>query len=265
MFTTLAFPDSCRSQTWVTSSKTGTTIGTGFFYGNPYTAGDCWPAGADAPNTTITPAICPSGYSSVKDETPKADPEETVWACCPINYSWDRGFFSCHYSVGAFIFAFATDGNGNTIRENIDADGVNAHSVRVAFHSSDFQSMSSSSTTSESGPSTSTPTSSLPAPSSNPDSQGGSPLPTGVGIGIGVTIGAFSVIILLGIGWILRRRSRTKTGLVELRDSPPPRHYATQRHDINVAVELSTFKEPRELSAIRDPRELHATPRQERP
>lgn len=90
--------------------------------------------------------------------------------------------------------------------------GVNAHSIRVAFHASDED----EATTDLNAPGatlapTSTPTLPTPAPTDPSDmSRGAQQLPPGawVGVGIGSTGGA--IALFSGVVWLMRRRDKRR-------------------------------------------------------
>ncbi|KAI1110420.1 hypothetical protein F5Y14DRAFT_362465 [Nemania sp. NC0429] len=211
MFTVLSFPSVC-SQIWATTNAEGNT---GLLYGNPSNP-DCWPGTRNTNTTTITPAVCPPGYYSAGNAIPATDASETVWACCPLGYTTDGGVLSCTSGDKITYTAFATDSDGSTITTLVYTQGVNAHSIRVAFHSSDF-STPTSSTSSTPIPSASTrstvteisnTSSPSPSPISISQNQGGPSF--GAGIGIGVVIGVISTSILFGIAWFRRTGAKRR-------------------------------------------------------
>ncbi|KAI1656393.1 hypothetical protein F4813DRAFT_364225 [Daldinia decipiens] len=186
MLTTLALEPSCLTQLWV-SSNGGTD--SALVLGNPHDTG-CWPAGRDLA-TTISPAICPSGYVSACDITSSHSTDETVWACCPTQFSCDGGYYSCVSGLkpgDTRVYTVTdTDRLGNTFTTTLSGDGgVNAHSIKVAFHSSDIIATSTS----------------TPGDSAN--------LSTGAagGVGVGVGIGVF--LLCSGVSWLVLRRYRRK-------------------------------------------------------
>ncbi|TGJ82739.1 hypothetical protein E0Z10_g6032 [Xylaria hypoxylon] len=210
MLTTISLAPSCLTETWL-SSSVGATTQPGVVLGKPHDP-NCWPGNRDL-TTTISPAICPYGYTSACDivDASRRDDTETVWACCPSHFWCDGGIFSCVKSLveGSTntYTAIDTDIFGNTITTQImKTDGINAHSIRVAFHSSDILDHLSPT----SGPSLSNPTpartltSPFPTASSEPAPTAPNPevWPAGawVGIGVGVTIGA--IILLSSVVWI---------------------------------------------------------------
>ncbi|KAI1373847.1 hypothetical protein F4677DRAFT_428434 [Hypoxylon crocopeplum] len=201
MLTTIAIASSCLTQTWV-SSSTGTTSAIGI--GEPHHP-SCWPGTRDL-STTISPAICPVGYVSACNAGSPRDASETVWACCPSGFHCDPGYYSCisDATSGASKTYTVTDTDilGNTItRQWITDGGINAHSVRVAFHSSDLI-----------APASPTPTASSPSadPNNNNNNHDAGNLPTGAIAGIGVGAGIGSFILLLGVAWVVWKRYRSK-------------------------------------------------------
>lgn len=80
MLTTLPLSTSCLTETWlltVTENRAVTVLG------KPHDP-NCWPGTWDLA-TTISPAICPEGYTAAYEFTDSAQRKEgeTVWACCP--------------------------------------------------------------------------------------------------------------------------------------------------------------------------------------
>ncbi|OTB12957.1 hypothetical protein K445DRAFT_25082 [Daldinia sp. EC12] len=205
MLTSLAIPTSCVTDVWVTSTGTDT----GVFLGNPYDP-SCWPGDRDL-STTISPAFCPAGYTSACNASPSNDASETVWACCPTGFSCDPGFFSC-ISGGQQSKTYivtARDRAGNTLTSTLETNGgVNAHSIRVAFHSSDlFASPTSTSFSTSATSSPPFPTSTSP---SDADSSDSGNLSAGAKIGIGIGVGLGGLILFLVLGWLAWRRYRNK-------------------------------------------------------
>ncbi|KAI0850187.1 hypothetical protein F5Y00DRAFT_260916 [Daldinia vernicosa] len=203
MLTSLAIPTSCVTDVWVTSTGTRT----GVFLGNPFDS-SCWPGKRDLA-TTISPAFCPVGYSSACNASPSNDDSETVWACCPTGFTCDGGFYSC-LSGGrtskTYIVTY-TDRAENTLTSQLVTDsGVNAHSIRVAFHSSDVFATATPTPTSSSA-SSPIPTSTSPSNSDDSDSEG---ISAGAKVGIGIGVGLGGLILFLVLGWLAWRRYRNK-------------------------------------------------------
>ncbi|KAI0131283.1 hypothetical protein F4814DRAFT_163678 [Daldinia grandis] len=201
MLTSLAVPTSCVTDVWITSSGTNT----GVFLGNPFDS-SCWPGNRDL-STTISPAFCPVGYTSACNASPSNDDSETVWACCPTGFSCDPGFYSCisgGQSTKTYIVT-DTDRAGNTLTvQLVTAGGVNAHSIRVAFHSSDLFATATPTSSSVSSP---IPTSTSPSDSDDSDSEG---ISAGAKIGIGIGVGLGGLLLFLVLGWLAWRRYRNK-------------------------------------------------------
>ncbi|KAI2615675.1 hypothetical protein GGR54DRAFT_263839 [Hypoxylon sp. NC1633] len=220
MLTTIAIAPSCLTQTWISHgfqgpSSTGpqSVIGLGN-QNDP----SCWPGGRDL-STTISPAICPSGYVSACDASPRGDASETVWACCPSGFHCDGGWYSCVYDVAPGVYtANDTDRFGNTIITSLLASGINAHSIRVAFHSSDLANLvttavstvlSSASYRGDSDFSiaSSTPT---PTPAPAPTASNSGSLSTGATAGVGVGAGVGVFILLSVVAWLALKRYRSR-------------------------------------------------------
>ncbi|KAI8963366.1 hypothetical protein F5Y11DRAFT_346535 [Daldinia sp. FL1419] len=206
MLTSLAIPTSCVTDLWVTSSGTNT----GVFLGNPYDS-SCWPGDRNL-STTISPAFCPVGYTSACNASPANDESETVWACCPTGFSCDPGFYSC-ISGGQISNTYIVTGidrAGNTLTSKLATNGgVNAHSIRVAFHSSDLfaPSTTASSSIPSSMASSTIPLSTSPNDSDESDSGG---LSSGAKIGIGIGVGLGGLLLFLAFGFLAWRRYRDK-------------------------------------------------------
>ncbi|KAI1471382.1 uncharacterized protein F4812DRAFT_413842 [Daldinia caldariorum] len=202
MLTSLAIPTSCVTDIWVWSTGTATGVQLGNLYDS-----SCWPGSRDLA-TTISPAICPAGYTSACNASPSKDASETVWACCPTGFSCDGGFFSC-LSGGKETKTYVVTGRdraGNTLTSTLATEsGINAHSIRVAFHSSDLF-VSSTSTTSSSSTSS---TSSSQFPTST-SSSGSGDLSVGAKTGIGIGVGLGGLLLFSLLGWLAWRRHRNK-------------------------------------------------------
>ncbi|KAF2967529.1 hypothetical protein GQX73_g6030 [Xylaria multiplex] len=141
MLTQLSIPTSCLTETWLDPATESRSPGA--VLGNPNDP-SCWPGPTRNPGSAISPAICPSGYTSACDINPESrrDASETMWACCPSNFICDGGLYSCWRGFSASArgtyFLTATNDAGATTTTPVVIGGVNAHSVRVAFHSSDI-------------------------------------------------------------------------------------------------------------------------------
>ncbi|KAI0862230.1 hypothetical protein F4860DRAFT_512940 [Xylaria cubensis] len=140
MLTTLSIPTSCLTDTWLLPA-TGDNQ-PAIVLGNPHDT-DCWPGNRNL-GTTISPAVCPDGYVSACDidTASRRDESETVWACCPSKFHCDSGTWSCVMKATTPLtktyIITEIDASGNTITTQVMTDrGINAHSIRVAFHSSD--------------------------------------------------------------------------------------------------------------------------------
>ncbi|KAH6660328.1 hypothetical protein BKA67DRAFT_530432 [Truncatella angustata] len=233
MLSSIAVPSSCFTQTWVTTPPGD--YNPGLIIGNPYDTG-CFPVAYGA---TVSPAQCPNGYSSACAPTSILIPGETVYDCCPNGYSCDGGFFKCTSAIGRNITMTVTDVNSAqkpTLVTSV-TNGMNAHSIRVRFASSDLES-----TTTSSGSNTAIPssTATLPSstssytssPQSSPTASGDLSTGAKAGIGVGVALGA---LLLFGLVWfIFKRRSKNTKNAVELENSPynrptpSPRKYPSE-------------------------------------
>ncbi|KAI1394384.1 uncharacterized protein F4822DRAFT_424863 [Hypoxylon trugodes] len=242
MLTTLALAPSCVTQTWIIS---GTGDAVGLVLGNPHDT-SCWPGNRDI-STTISPAICPVGYVSACDVSSKRDDSETVWACCPSGFTCDDGFYSClsgrTNGVTKTYIATDVDRLGNTVTTTATtADGINAHSIRVAFHSSDLII-----TPSSTPGAISTPTSAV---ENNISDSGHLSAGATAGIGVGVGIGTF--LLLSSIAWLAWRqcinRRRTMAGWQE---APEPESksapYSAQIYSTTRPIEMDCISGVHEL------------------
>ncbi|KAI0103286.1 hypothetical protein GGR51DRAFT_524475 [Nemania sp. FL0031] len=251
MLSTISIATSCLTETWYTTE--GTTK-RDIILGNPDDP-NCWLVNRDL-TTTISPAICPYGYTSACDISngSRRDPSETVWACCPSQFSCDAGRWSCAKNIGASLTYILNTTNifGDTITTQLVGGAINAHSIRVAFHSSDILDQFTSTTDSviNSISTSSTPTSTSSNSPIVPDRE---TLPTGAWIGIGIAITIGAVIIASSIFVLVRRRHGNKqqplTGIQEVIAHPPePKH--------NSATEIFSIVQPSELNGARGLYEL---------
>ncbi|KAI0442302.1 hypothetical protein F4803DRAFT_519599 [Xylaria telfairii] len=245
MLTELSIPTSCLTETWVISASGTNPVRA--ILGNSADP-KCWP-GTRNLGTIISPAICPSGYTSACDIDPQSrgDASETLWACCPSNFVCDGGFFSCirHLNDNAPRTYFLTDTNslGETTTTPVVTDGVNAHSVRVAFHSSDLADLFPSTTDLPPPNATAAPTAISSLSTSTSSATGGATdsksLPAGGLVGIGVASALGAVLLLSGAFWLVRRRHRNK-----------------QDSSSKSPKKLFSMPRPLELSAVRNIHEL---------
>ncbi|KAI0814219.1 hypothetical protein GGR55DRAFT_500187 [Xylaria sp. FL0064] len=262
MLTTLSIAASCLTETWLMSVPTGTDMiqRSAIVLGKPDDP-NCWPGTRDL-TTTISPAICPSGYVSACDITDasRRDQSETVWACCPSGFHCDGGTWSCLAKTTNTYTVTYLDFQGKTTTSVTSWDsGANAHSVRVAFHSSDILnpvSPTSSSSSSNTDP-TQASTSILTTPTSNRplDSHSGS-LSAGAGIGIGVAIAVGAFGLLAGIVWLARRQRRMKQQLLDQQEDTP----LPQQSKPNYASETLQTVRPAELFDLSGVHELETEP-----
>ncbi|KAI1773847.1 hypothetical protein F4818DRAFT_104625 [Hypoxylon cercidicola] len=209
MLTTVPLATSCLTETWMIS---GDGSRSGIVLGNPRDT-SCWHASEDL-SRTISPAICPFGYSSACDASSPRDSSETVWACCPTGFYCDEGSYSClkDRNVGVTQEYTVTDIDalGNTITTSVlTANGINAHSIRVAFHSSDLAMTPLPTGSSYQATLTLTSTTSISPPV--PDSATPSSGNLSIGATAGVGIGAGAGVLLLGVAglaWIRYRKRK---------------------------------------------------------
>ncbi|KAI0515415.1 hypothetical protein F5B22DRAFT_607287 [Xylaria bambusicola] len=266
MLSDVLVPTSCLQETWLSPLDATPRA----LLGNPKDP-KCWAGAPGEPIATISPAICPSGYTSVLNQVQRKDASETVWECCPSGYFHDTGYYSCRSlfdSRSLFddgqtalptVFVTMANDDGSTTVTPIPVGGVNAHSIRVAFHSSDLLTGQSDAST-EPPPSTTTASTSSPlrSPTSGttqaPNPQSVSPGGL-AGIGVGSALGA--VFILLGVFWLMRRRRQKK--LRQQNSPPPPPQVIPTTSDTMVLPSDPVGKYPEPLSTSRVP-ELSATP-----
>ncbi|KAI1429661.1 hypothetical protein F5Y12DRAFT_709660 [Xylaria sp. FL1777] len=254
MLIDISIPTSCLTETWLIPASG--TAGAGAVLGNPADP-NCW-AGAQDLGTTVSPAICPYGYASACniDYQSRRDASETLFACCPIGFTCDIGSWSCisHFIDLQSRTLFVTDTNedGLTTVTPIVQANVNAHSIRVAFHSSDIIDQSASTTDSARLTITPAPTATLSTSTSTvtpPVTKSGS-IPTGVFVGIGVASALGAVILLLGIFWLVRRRYRRKQQH-PLSSPPPTPPLSTTRstfEPVNECAEMFSISKPSALN-----------------
>ncbi|KAI0486743.1 hypothetical protein F4859DRAFT_312411 [Xylaria cf. heliscus] len=253
MLTTLSIPKSCLTETWLSTPAHTSNGNPAIVVGNPYDT-NCWPGNRDLA-TTITPAVCPDGYVRACDidAASRRDESETLWACCPSKFYCDGGTWSCLFDrttgVTRTYVVTDIDISGNTITTRVTSDrGVNAHSIRVALHSSDILNQISSTTNTDSPTEASTPapaptlTPSLSTPSSNvesPTPNNSENLSTGawVGIGVGVTIGI--ILLLSGIVWAVVRQYKRKQQFPSVQDTPGPSKPKSPVHEIDSTIRPS--------------------------
>ncbi|KAI0156591.1 hypothetical protein GGR57DRAFT_85606 [Xylariaceae sp. FL1272] len=248
MFTSVSLPTSCLTDLWL--GRDG-----GLVLGNPY--GDCWPGTRDL-STTISPATCPSGYTSVYDATPTQDSLEIVWACCPIGYRSDGGVYSCTSdATDTTLKAKTYDSEGNVVITTVTLDptdftkqGPNAHSIRVAFHSSDLATTTTISTSMSSDTSRATSSRSPSVASQTQTTATSTPTPTNTsdkglsaganaGIGVGAAVGAFLAFSV--IAWLIRRKLRARK----------QQHHEAARNHPTPVWELSSEQSNTPLGAYR--------------
>ncbi|KAI0008570.1 hypothetical protein F4779DRAFT_618448 [Xylariaceae sp. FL0662B] len=194
MLTTIALAPSCLTQSWVSGTS-------GIVLGNPYDT-SCWAVSRDL-STTISPAICPVGYVSACDASPP--PPETQ--------ARQYGLVTQHATPGVTKTYTLTnlDRLGNTITRELSGDGgINAHSIRVAFHSFDLVTTPSTAVSAITSRPTLSPSipSSSPALESVPAAWRSSGLSIGATVGVGVGVGVGVLYLLLNIAWLVWRRRK---------------------------------------------------------
>ncbi|KAI1363209.1 hypothetical protein F5Y08DRAFT_354725 [Xylaria arbuscula] len=253
MLTTLPISTSCLTEIWFSTIGDQANI----VLGKPYDS-SCWPGTWDLA-TTVSPALCPEGYRFAYEVTDSAEKGqgETVWACCPSNFVYDIGIWHCVRGQPGQTETYTItdiDSNGNTITTQIISDegmNINAHSILVAFHSSDIFTQPTS-TTQLSAPMTTSSPSTIPFPSNPVSSSSSQILPTAASIGIGVAVGGSTVILFTAIVWLIRRRFRKK--------QPKPTHEDTAQipskpYRSNLP-EMHSENKPSELNAVAGTYEL---------
>ncbi|KAH8156085.1 hypothetical protein CIB48_g12162 [Xylaria polymorpha] len=238
MLTELSIPTSCLTETWVISASGTNSAGASL--GNSADP-KCWP-GTRNLGTIISPAICPSGYTSACDIDPQSrgDASETLWACCPRRFN---------DNVPRTYFLTDTNNLGEITTTPVVVGGVNAHSVRVAFHSSDLADLFPSTTDLPPPNATPAPTATSSLSTSTSSVTGGATdsksLPAGGLVGIGVASALGAVLLLSGAFWLVRRRNRDKQSTIRSSSKSPKKY-----------VELFSIPRPSELSAVRNVHEL---------
>ncbi|KAI1271567.1 hypothetical protein F5Y07DRAFT_340665 [Xylaria sp. FL0933] len=262
MLTTLSIAASCLTETWLMSVPTGTDMiqHSAIVLGKPDDP-NCWPGTRDL-TTTISPAICPSGYVSACDITDasRRDESETVWACCPSGFRCDHGTWSCLAKTTNTYTVTYLDFQGKTTTSVTSWDsGVNAHSVRVAFHSSDILNLvtpTSSSPGSNTAPTQTSPSLFATTTSDQPLRSHAGGLSAGAGIGIGVAIAVGAIGLLAGIVWLARRQRRKKQQLSDRQEDAP----LPQRSKASYASDNPPIIRPAELFDLSGVHELETEP-----
>ncbi|KAI0469473.1 hypothetical protein F4859DRAFT_486767 [Xylaria cf. heliscus] len=262
MLTELSIPASCLEETWFIRA-TGTRTSGGVL-GNPADP-NCWP-GTRSLGTVISPAICPSGYTQACkiDPLSRGDASETLWACCPSNFACDPGTYSCVKHIAPQTCRVTDVNNRGAITvTSVVLSRVNAHSVRVAFHSSDVAGQSISSTGS-SGPTAApspTETSSLSTSISSATPQGSNAdrFPAAGWIGIGVASALGVVFVILGIFWLVRRRHRN----TQQHQQDKPAMAISSPKPVKNYAEIFSISRPSELNAVPGVYELESKARNE--
>ncbi|KAI0460571.1 hypothetical protein F5B21DRAFT_452325, partial [Xylaria acuta] len=255
MLTTLSIPTSCVTETWLSWESEASRAA--LVLGNPHDT-NCWPGNRDLA-TTISPAICPEGYRSACDidSASRRDESETAWACCPGKFRCDGGTWSCVVDntprVTKTYAVTDVDFFGNTIITQVMSDsGINAHSIRVAFHSSDILNQVSSTTdpvrsTEARAPTLTTSLSTPTSVAESPTAQNPTTLPAGALIGIGIG-GTVSVIFVIScIAWLVRRQYKRKQQFPAPGSSEPNKPSFPEIQSIIRPTELSTTSDVHEL------------------
>ncbi|KAI0594791.1 hypothetical protein F4775DRAFT_572470 [Biscogniauxia sp. FL1348] len=191
MSTTLSIPPSCLTEIWLVQGTEPTDVGV--VLGNPDDE-SCWPGTRDL-STTLSPALCPSGYTIACNASPTRT-SETAWACCPSGFICDGGTYSCLSNQGltAEYTATMVDRAGNTVvTPFVGTDGVNAHSIRVAFRASDVQLLGAA------------PSTAAAAPTPTPTEEAAGPLSPGATAGLGVGVGIGTFLLLSLVAWLAMR------------------------------------------------------------
>lgn len=169
--------------------------------------------------------------------------------CRRSGFSCDGGVFRCTSAYGftSTIEVTDLDSSGNTVRRAGTSDGMNAHSIRVAYASSDLASTSTAASSSSAATPASTGASGSTIPSetstSIPTPQAASSNTSGTSIGAGVGVGA-GIAVLGILGFFLWRKWRkpAKSPAVEL----PIRGSQYGRPPSNVEEGRSPYAESRQ-------------------
>ncbi|KAI1817046.1 hypothetical protein GGS20DRAFT_121838 [Poronia punctata] len=236
--TAISLATSCLTETWLSTPPSGIGL-PGIVLGNPHDP-NCWPYDDKKLATTFSPAICPFGYASACDSGPHA-PSETAWACCPGGFSCDGGIWQCVLdpNPGGYKTYTVTDLDilGNTITtQTIATGGLNAHSIKVAFHSSDIMNQVTSMTTSMTRSSTGSSTratqatsSSLPLQTADTTyaAQDSDDWPKEAWIAIGAAMALAIMVLLSGIICLVRRRKKAPP------PPTPPKNDAAHVHELS--------------------------------
>ncbi|GAP82999.1 putative serine family S28 [Rosellinia necatrix] len=250
MLTTIPLAPSCLTETWLLT--VGSQGPAAVVVGNPHDP-SCWPGTRDLA-TTISPAICPEGYTSACDITDSSQRKEgeTVWACCPSNFRCDGGTWSCVIGTRGPTKTYTvtdTNSNGITITTKITTDrGVNAHSIRVAFRSSDIApppTSTNQSTGADTTPAITAAAPSITSTSITPPESRYTGLSQGAWIGIGVTIGVSGLALLAAIVWMIKKRlGKSRHPVAELSTQPG------SRAQLDLRTELDSRTQPSELYGV---------------
>ncbi|KAI0973794.1 hypothetical protein F4678DRAFT_410359 [Xylaria arbuscula] len=253
MLTTIPIAASCLTETWLMSVPGGSAI----VLGKPDDP-DCWPGTRDL-TTTISPAICPSGYSSACDITDasRRDESETIWACCPTGFHCDDGTWSCLAEPTNTYTVTYLDFQGKTTTSLTTWDGgVNAHSVRIALHSSDLLNPVSSTIFSSDSNIPAQTSTSLPTPTSIiTPSSAAEGLPAGAWVGIGIAIAAGAFGLIASIAWLIRRKRR-KSNQQLSSQQPQDVTQLPQQSNPNYTREALTAVHPVEMGGASGAHEL---------
>ncbi|KAJ2995898.1 hypothetical protein NUW58_g1144 [Xylaria curta] len=261
MLSELSLPASCLTETWLVPAT-----GTGKVRGVLGNTADpkCWPGGL---GTTISPAICPSGYTRACDiaSTSRADASETLWACCPSGFTCDGGDFSCYRPYNrepAQTYPVTYSNNlGQVTTTSLEMGGLNAHSVRVAFHSSDIRNQfppgaSLPPPTATSSIATSVSSATPQVTSATPQVTSSQSLSAGgfVGIGVGSALGA--VLLISGVAWLVRRRHYRNRQQEQEQQQQQPGTSEYPSNPEKTHAELLSISQPSELTAAQRVYEL---------
>ncbi|KAI0530027.1 hypothetical protein GGR58DRAFT_508899 [Xylaria digitata] len=258
MLTQLSIPTSCLTETWFIPATGTKTPEAGLGNSNDPS---CWPGPTRNPGSAISPAICPSGYTSACDINPESrkDASETMWACCPSNFVCDGGVYSCIRSLSdstpRTYFLTTTNDAGGITTTPLVIRAVNAHSVRVAFHSSDIIDESPITTGPSLPTATPPPTASSPLLTSTSSVNSSATNPNGLSagglIGIGVASAFGAIFLLSAVFRLVWRRHRDGQ-----QKQQPPTTTISSSQSTKRYTELFSMSRPSELGIPQPVHEL---------
>lgn len=210
-----------------------------FFHVDVGPGTQCIPKGPDvSTHGYFSPGLyCPSGWtkaSGCSSTVNIGSLTETREICCPkldgisqysglsmgcntnpLTLSW-WSTMGCVLTLGAYANGgsmTATASNGSLITLPVQSgDGLNAYSVQLAYQASDLTPVTTTSqaTTSTQSPGSTVQTSSSSSSTSQTSTSGG--LSTTAKIAIGVVIPVIVLALIIGLGWFIMKRRRSRRG-----------------------------------------------------